>query len=450
MRHTLFLLISMTVATAGAQTVYTLPQCRDMALRNNVKTRNARLDIDAARESEREAQAARFPSVSAGATYFHANDDLLKETFTMPEEWTAQAASLAQTYGVDASVLSMLPTEFSVGFIRHGLLANITALQPIYSGGRITAANRLARLQTEVRQIMLEQSEDDVRRTVEEHFNRLLSLYEKQATLSAALQQLKSIRRDAQNAFDAGVSDKNDVLTVDLRLNELLADSLKLDNGVRLARLLLAQYVGKYDEPFDIDRSLTTQLPPPETLLTDHLAALHNCPEYQLLEKNVEANRLQTKMKRGEQLPTVAVGAAAVYQNLTRADRTRLIGLATVSVPISAWWSNRGVKRQQIATQQAEQQRDDNAQLLLIRMQSAYNDLEAAYQQTLLARQSIAQSDENLRLNRDFYEVGMQTMTDVLDAQTKCRQSRDRLTEAVTQYLNCRTAYLLATGRAGQ
>jgi len=41
----------------------------------------------------------------------------------------------------------------------------------------------------------------------------------------------------------------------------------------------------------------------------------------------------------------------------------------------------------------------------------------------------------------------MSGMSDLFDAQTKAQQSRDQLTDAVTEYLNCRTAYLIATGR---
>ena len=88
--------------------------------------------------------------------------------------------------------------------------------------------------------------------------------------------------------------------------------------------------------------------------------------------------------------------------------------------------------------------------MLLIQMQSAFNDLDNAYKQLELSRKSIEKSAENLRLNEDYYQAGTSTMSDLLDAQTQDQQSHDQYTDAVTQYLNCRTAYFIATGRSEQ
>ena len=103
-----------------------------------------------------------------------------------------------------------------------------------------------------------------------------------------------------------------------------------------------------------------------------------------------------------------------------------------------------------MAERKAEVDREDNRQLLLINMQNQWDNLDNAYKQVQLARKSIEQSDENLRLNEDYYKAGTSTMSDVLDAQTLSRQARDRYSDAVATYLDCRTAYLQATGRQVQ
>ena len=124
-----------------------------------------------------------------------------------------------------------------------------------------------------------------------------------------------------------------------------------------------------------------------------------------------------------------------------------MVGLATLSVPISNLWGNRGLKRQKIAEQIAIDEREDSKQLLLIQMQNAYNNLETAYKQIQLAKLSIEQASENLRLNQDYYEAGTGTMSNLLDAQTQDQKARNQYSEAVVAYLNARTAYLKATAR---
>jgi outer membrane protein TolC len=83
-------------------------------------------------------------------------------------------------------------------------------------------------------------------------------------------------------------------------------------------------------------------------------------------------------------------------------------------------------------------------------MQSSYNDLVNAYKQIELAKKSMEKSAENLRLNEDYYHAGTATMSDLLEAQAKDQQSHDQYTDAVAQYLNSRTSYLIATGRQVQ
>jgi outer membrane protein len=440
------LCIVASIFSLQAQKVYTLAECRQMALENNNKIKNGRLAIDQAKEQEKEAFSKYFPSVSASGTYFN---NMLTEKFTMTQDDQQQLAGIISKLGLDPSALSSLPTTFTLEALNHGTIVNLMAMQPIYAGGQIVNGNRLARLQTDVRKLQLEQSKEDITNTTETYYNQLLSLYEKQLTLDVVDKQLQRIHQDAENAFNAGVSNKNDVLSVELKQNEIAANRLKLDNGIKLCKMVLAQYIGVFGEDIRIDTTLSKNLPEPSVYLVDHVASLDNRTEAKLLDKNVEASVLQKKLKQGALLPTVAVGAAGVYQDLSNIGHMKVMGLATVTIPISDWWgSSHGVHRLKIAEQMARQDRDDNRQLLLIQMQSAYNDLDNAYKQILLARKSLEQSAENLRLNEDYYQAGTSTMSDLLDAQTRSQQARDQYTDAVTQYLNSRTSYFIATGRS--
>lgn len=437
-------------ALLQAQKVYTLSECRHMALSNNVKIRNSKLAIDQSKEQEKEAFTKYFPTVSATGTYFRSNY-LVKQDLSMSSDAQQQLAGIVTQLGLDPSALSALPTSYTLEAINHGTLVNLMAMQPIYAGGQITNGNKLAKLQTEVRRLQLQQSSDDILKTTEQYYNQLLTLYEKQKTLDVVDKQLLKIHQDAENAFKEGVTNKNDVLSVELKQNEIATNRLKLENGIKLCKMVLAQYIGLEGTEYEIDKKLAENLPNPAVYLTDHATALDNRVEARLLDKNVEASALQTKLKRGEQLPTVAVGLAGAYQDLSNAGHMKVIGLATVSIPISDWWSGRHtVRRQQLAEKIAQQTRDDSRQLLLIQMQSCYNDLDNAYKQLQLAQKSIEKSTENLRLNQDYYHAGTSTMSDLLGAQTQSQQARDQYTEAVAEYLNSRTAYFIATGREVQ
>ena len=170
-------------------------------------------------------------------------------------------------------------------------------------------------------------------------------------------------------------------------------------------------------------------------------------PEYQLLQKQVEAADLQRKVAVGQNLPSVAVGAGYNYHNLMENDRAFAMVFATVSVPISDWWGgSQAIKRKKIEYQQAIDEQRDKSELLHIRAQNAWNNLTEARQQIDIAKRSIEQAEENLRLNRDYYKAGVSKMSDLLEAQLLYQQALDRHIDALADYQNKLLAYRQSVG----
>ena len=142
-------------------------------------------------------------------------------------------------------------------------------------------------------------------------------------------------------------------------------------------------------------------------------------------------------MEVGKNLPSVGVGAGYNYHNLLDNNHTFGMIFATVSVPISDWWGgSHAIKRKKIEHEKAQAQLADNSELLRIRMQKAYNDVEEARQQLDIAQRSIEQADENLS-----------KMSDLLEAQLLYQQARDRQTDAVANYHNKLLEYRQAIGQ---
>ena len=193
---------------------------------------------------------------------------------------------------------------------------------------------------------------------------------------------------------------------------------------------------------------LLAEVPSPELYRVSHEEALPTTLSYKLLEKNVEAARLQQKLKVGQYLPTVGIGAGYMYHNLLDKDRPFGMVFATVAIPISDWWGgSHAIRKQKLQVKAAEYSRQNANELLLVQMRKLWNELEESYKQVKLSEESIATAEENVRLNTDYYKAGTVTLSDLLDAQSLLQQSRDQYTGDYTAYLIKRTEYLQATGR---
>ena len=410
------------VGTVSAQRTLSLEECREMALENNAKMKNARLDVEGAREGKKEAFTKYFPNVSAVGTAFKANHGMMD--------------------------MSVIPGLLELSMMDDGLLGGVTAIQPVFAGGQIVNGNKLADLALEVSRYQMRQSEDEVALTVERYYWQWISLHEKLRTIEIVESLVGSLYKDVEVAVGAGVTTRNDLLQVQLKKNGVASDRLRVENGLRLSKMVLAQYIGIGEDDFEIDFTLPAEVPSPELYRVSHEEALPTTLSYKLLEKNVEAARLQQKLKVGQYLPTVGIGAGYMYHDLLDKDRPFGMVFATVAIPISDWWGgSHAIRKQKLQVKAAEYSRQNANELLLVQMRKLWNELEESYKQVKLSEEAIATAEENVRLNTDYYKAGTVTLSDLLDAQSLLQQSRDQYTGDYTAYLIKRTEYLQATGR---
>lgn len=421
--YLLFIALCLLGQSVSAQQTLNLEQVKQLAAEHNTKMHSANNAIEQAQEQQKEAFTNYFPQVSATGMGFRSNKGMVK--------MDVNTTSLAQMLPADIS--ANIPANIQTSMLDKGFISSVMAMQPVFAGGQIINSNKLARVGVQVSELQKRTSENEVFLNAEQYYWQIVTLKEKQKTLDAVGEMLKSLEKDADIAIKAGVALRNDLLQVQLKQNEVESNKIKVQNGLNLSRMVLAQYIGMADQDIDVADSASPSQTPvyPASIKADHNCAVANTPEYQLLQKNVEATTLERKIETGKNLPSVGVGAGYSHTNLldTKNDFTMIF--ATVSVPISSWWGgSHAIKRKKLAEQNARELLDDNAQLLKIRMQKNWNDVDDAYKQLLLAKKSIEQSEENLRLNRNFYHAGTVQMSDLLDAQQQYQKSRDQYTDA--------------------
>lgn len=433
--------------SVGPRTALTLDDLQVLAIQGNHDLQRARLDISMADADADAAFTNFFPSLKANATGFIGAADLMRNTMDL--------TSIGQTYGPAlmqaglGQLLMGLPPEAQMSMMKGGVMANVTAMQPLYAGGQIVNGNRLAALQKEVRRLQLKMSTYDVLRNVSDYYWQIIGLRSNIATLDAVDAQLDSIHTLTENFIDAGIITRNDLLTVELKQQETASTRLQLNNGIELLRLVLAQLCGADAADFDVVTPATLHSPtPPSDYFVPPTEAVYNRVELELAGKNVEAKALQVRMERGKALPTVAVGAAGLYQGMDMGHMSvsnggimhnistgNLVGLATVSVPISDWWTTKHtVRKARLAQQQAEIDREEALEKLQIDIVSSWNNLNEAYAQIALARKSIVTSNENLRLSRNQYAAGTLPMSDLMNAITLSVQAQSSLNAALATY----------------
>ena len=425
-----------------AQQGWSLDSCKASARRHNVAVRNADLDVQAAREVKKQALTKYFPNVSGVALGYHALNPLIE--YGIGDVKNAEAREMLYNWYADEGAALGLPN--SISLCEHGVTAGVTAVQPVFAGGRIVNGNKLAQVGVEAASLQYELACKQLDLQTEEYYWTIISLQEKQKTLQQVLTLLDTLYRDVTTAREAGVVVENDVLRVSIRRNEMQSNALKVANGLRLAKGALCQHIGvPYDEHLRLTDTLSAQLPSPEAVYTDEQAAVGRRYETQLLEMNVTAEQLKHKMTMGEALPQLSVGVAGSYGNLVFDDYNNYNGLAfvTLQVPLSAWWETaHKLKEQKLREQKAANLQQDLTGKMSLEIRQAWNSLEEAYQQLAIVEQTVDNASRNLATAMQNYQAGLVPMSELLEAQTLYRQALDQQVDDRIAYQLRLTKYL--------
>lgn len=434
-----------------ATDIYTLDDCLRIARENNATLKSAKVNRQMAEETEGSAFPAYFPKVFAGGFAFMANDYLVKKEIDVSAEVEGIGQQFAPTMmqmGLDPTMLAGIPTTYSMGMLDKGIVGHLTLIQPIFAGGQIHNGNQLAKIGTKAAKLQEHLAETEVRKNTETYYWLIVSLKEKLKTIAEAEKQVETIRADVQVAVEAGVAVKNDLLRVDLEKKKLESNRLKVENGISVAKLMLARQMNLDDSEFDLAETSLDKINPPEEYKMSADEAVERRAESKLLAVNREVAEKERSMERGKTLPTVAVGASLLYQNLLDDDAVNGIIFASVTVPISDWWSNSySTAKYDLKAQKAAIDEAENKNLIKVDIDAKWNTLVESFQQIEISKDAVAQAEENLRMQREFYNAGTATLSNLLEAETLRQQASDSYTEAVTGYYTAICAYLTATGR---
>ena len=423
-----------------AQT-YTLDQCKKLAFGNNAAIKNSRLAIQSAEQAKEAAFTGYFPQVDAAAFTFRSTDPLMKKTIPGSD------LPVVNVSGGNLGTAAF--PGFPLSLFKKGTVGMATVIQPVFAGFRISTGNKLAKLGIEVSELQLTATQNAISLDTEKQYWQIVALKEKIKTLEQYIRMVDALHQEVNDAWEAGLVTRNDLLKVELKQNELKMDHMKLTNGIELAKMALCQYIGVDYHP---GISFSDTIPgavQPQLIYTDHQQALLNRPEYQLLQKSTEAEKSRTRMTRGGYLPQVGIGAGAQYLDIMDEDgygNGMIFG--TISIPLSGWWeASHKIKERRLIEAQNKNTVVDNNQKLLLQMQQVQNTLDEAYEQVQLAKVSVQQAEENLEVNRDHYKAGLTEVSDMLDAQAQYQQSHDQYVEALTQYQVSKVNYLQITVR---
>lgn len=464
-RAVLLGLLVLLSVTGKAQRLLTLDSCRVMALRNNKQMIVAKTKQEVNANLRKSERTKYLPHVNALGGYMwmskeisilnddqksalsivgtntttHLQNSLAPLVALLPE---STQSKVAQDMSQFAGALNNLGQGVVNGFrtdTRNMFAGSVMVTQPIYMGGAITAANKIADINEDMAANSLEAKHQNILYNVDHAYWQVVSLYHKQKLAESFVELVKKLRSDVQKMIDKGISTKGDGLSVAVRVNEAEIALMEVKDGLVLAKMLLCQVCG-----LPVDENITLADETKEHIdVTDYFAqpdietAAANRPELKLLQNTVDLTKQTTNVLKAGNLPQVMLTGGYVMSNPNTFNgfEKKFGGFWNVGVlmriPIWNWGDIKyKVRASKGATTMANLELADARELIELQVNQSSFRVNEAKKKLEMANANIANAEENLRMANLGFKEGTVSYTTVMEAQTAWQLAQSKKIDA--------------------
>lgn len=476
MKHTLFIIATACFALEGqAQQVLSLDSCRAMALRNNKTLSAARLQQDVARYTAKAARTKYLPHINAlGGYEFTSREvsllskqqktglstigtsaatsiegkiapmisDMVQQGVISPDQASnisGMLGGIGSTIGETFNHLGQKVVDAFRTDTRNMYAVSVTLTQPIYMGGAITAANRMAQIGEKMATNSIEATTQQTIHDIDNTYWLVVSLKHKRNLADSYLQVVRKLDDDVKKMIKEGVATRADGLKVDVKLNEAEMALTQADNGLALSKMLLCQLCGI---PVETEVTLADEnsenLAVTDTGATaDKQVAWDNRPELKLLQNTLDMSKQSTRLVRASGLPQVALigGYMATNPNVFNGFERNLSGVwnvgVMVRVPVWNWMeTSYKVKASKTASAMVNLELDEAREKIELQVSQSKFKMKEAQKRLAMASKNVENAEENLRCANVGFKEGVMQTTDVMAAQTAWMQALSQKIDA--------------------
>lgn len=320
----------------------------------------------------------------------------------------------------------------------------ISGSQLLYSGGRVSAAMRIARNLRDAAQYTLQEDLADLELQIRSAYYQAQFAQELITISEAAIERAQRFLNEEQLRRRAGQASDLDVLRAEVELENLRPQLVQANNTAELAMLNLKRLV---NIPVDQPVKLTTPLAPPSPeeraqVALDPEVAIAQRAAIRAAEEQVAILKDNIRIARSAFLPSASLntsyGRQLFPQTLFgfneewRKDWT--IGVS-LQVPIfDGFRRSAAVQQARVELRQAELQRDMLKEGIELEYQQALGERQRALAQVDASARTVEQAERVYNLTELQYDEGQATQLEVFSAQLALLQARTNYAQALADY----------------
>ena len=439
MKRTILLLtFVVTVSCMHAQRMLTLEECRNLAIQNNKELQISGEKIKMADNEKKAAFTKYFPQLSANGAYMWNQKDInLLDMGTLSSSLSSSLGGLAQLPMIQHLMSGV--NDMQHLDVQNIWVGNVSLVQPVFMGGKIVNYNQITKFAKQLAESMNNLQLQDLIYKTDETYWQVISLVNKKKLADAYVDLLRKMDSDVTAMIYEGVATEADGLSVKVKLNEAEMAQTKVENGLALTRMLLAQICGlSLEEDLSLADEKLENFPVETTQASADLnEAFMNRNELRSLDLATKIYKRKERIALAEMLPNVALAANyfVTNPNVFNGFKNDFAGMfnvgVMVKVPLSGWWE--GTYRRNSAKAETRiktlEWQDAREKIELQVNQSVYKVNEAG-KKLIASSRNMENAEENLRRANFGFEEGVIPALNLMEAQTAWVSARSSLIDA--------------------
>ncbi|MDD3301076.1 MAG: TolC family protein [Bacteroidales bacterium] len=430
-----------------SQQKLSLQDCRELALEHNIKNKISREKLELSKLDVNIYKSNFFPKLSLSGNYLYSNTSFNRiiEGGFLPTFTPDASGNMLPNGG--AAYMPDIPLELNVKSVFN---TSLIVSQPIFSGGKISSAYKMAQIGNNMAKLAQELSMEEVLVMSDQAYWNTVKTIQLVNTAKKYLEALNELERIVDNAVNEGIAHNKDLLSVQVKLNEAILNLARSKNAYQLSIMNLNHIIGL---PLENNTSINDNFDICP-IGNEGDINIHVRPDFKLLENQVLLDIQGERIAKSEMLPQIGLAGLYSYTNGFELNGQRLLdggnisALLTVKIPLFGWGEARdNLKKARLKTNISNHNKEDLTGKMKLEATMNYNKVKESLLEIELTTKMVTKAEANMMVSKERYLSGMETLASYLEAQTLWYKSNAELISAKANLNMNITNYLKSSGQ---
>lgn len=426
----IMVLLALTTMTASAQKKWTLADCIDYAMQNNITLRQAQLQKQTATEERKQSKAALLPSLSAS---------------------TSQSVGYRPWLESGMSTVSNGTVNSKVNKTYYNGSYGVNAQWTVWNGNQNRNQVRLNEVSEQQAELQAESTANNIQERIAQLYVQILYMNEAVEVNRQSLETSKKNEQRGQQMVEVGKMSKADLAQLTAQRASDEYNIVEAESNIANYKLQLKQLLELTgDEAFELDMPTASDqqaLADIPSLASVYETALAGRPEIKNAQLGLKQSELQMNIAKAGSMPTISLNggvgtstASMSSQNWDKQVRTNFdasLG-ASVSIPI---FDNRktktAVNKARIQQEQAQLELQDQQKQLYSTIEGYWLDAETNQQKFRAAMATVDSEQASYDLLEEQFRLGLKNIVELMTGKDRLLSAQqNKLQSKYTTILN--------------